>query len=173
MWNYTPQTLTEGWLRFNPTVLAFTLINAAGKPVVQGGSTQTLTLRMANRKPAGITLKPGVLAPEGTPAQGAILYVHFGALVAPADVPAITLSADGWSFAQQSDAVYGTYFAATPLGGAVALDPGASVDIAVGGLKAASDVVEAHVFVDYYAIEGISDGVFVDTVTVQQPSKPK
>ncbi len=170
VWKYTPQSLTEGWLRINQTQLIFAISNASGKAVVIGGATQALTLTVANAKPNQITFTPGVLATEGTPPNGSIFYLHFGELVAAADVPSIGLTADGWSFAAQSDAIYGAYWAATPVGAAVSLAPGASLTIAVTNLKAATSLNQAKLYFDYYAVDGTASGVFTDTVVVSTPS---
>jgi hypothetical protein len=171
VWQYTSQSLTEGWLRINQTQLTFDLVNASGKGVIAGGATQSLTLNVTNAKPNTVTFQPGALAPEGTPPKGSVFYIHFGALVAAADVPAISLSAPGWSFAAQQDPIYGAYWAATPTTGApVALPPAASFKIEVAGLKAASDLSQAALYFDYYSVDGTANGVFTDTVVVTKPS---
>jgi hypothetical protein len=166
VWNYTPQSLTEGWLRINQTQLSFDLLNAGGKAVVNGGQTQNMTLTIRNAKPNVITFNPGVLAPEGAKPNGSIFYIHFGELVDKADVPSITLAAQGWSFAPQKDSIYGAYWAATPVGNAVALQPDATVSVTVTGLKAASTLSQANVYFDYYAVDGTADGVSTDTIVV-------
>jgi|GEM_PF-1101238 len=170
IWSYTPQSLTEGWLRLNQTQLSFALLNASGKPAVAPGANPRLTLRVTNAKPNLLTFPPGVLAAEGTVPKGSIFYVHFGELVAQSDVAAITLAATGWSFALQSDQVYGNYWAATPVGNAVTLAPSASLDIALSGLKAVSGLAQARVFFDYYAVDGAANGVFTETVVVTAPA---
>jgi hypothetical protein len=183
MWTYTPQTLTEGWLRFNPAVLTAELVNGDGQPIANGGAAQAMTLNLVNRKPAPITFTSGTAAKEGTPAAGSIFYIHFGNLVAEADVAAISLCAPGWTFTPFSDGVYGSYFAATaeasvtlaPAPGArasAAAVAASTIAVAVGGLKAATGVAQAHVFIDYYSVKGIADGVAEATVTVTQPPPP-
>jgi hypothetical protein len=170
VWHYTPQSLTEGWLRINQLQIGFALTNAAGKPVVTGGATQNMTLTVTNDKPNALTFVPGILAPEGTPAQGSIFYLHFGDLVAAADVPSLQPSASGWSFAVQNDALYGTYWAATPLGASVPLAAGASLTISVSNLKATSSAGQAKIYFDYYAVDGAADGVFVENIVVERSS---
>lgn len=167
VWNYTPQTLTEGWLRLNPTLLSFDLLNSAGKALVVGGETQSVTLRVTNRKPASITfVPPGKFLPEGEPlANGSIVYLHFGALVDQSNVAGMTLSAPGWSFRDFQDDLYGHYWAATPTTPA-SLVPGQSCDIQISGLTAASNAVQAQLHVDYYGVGGVGDGVFADLVTI-------
>jgi hypothetical protein len=183
MWSYTPQTLTEGWLRFNPSVLTAALVNGDGQPIANGGASQAMTLNLVNRKPAAITFTPGIAASEGSPPRGSIFYVHFGNLVAEADVSAISLSALGWTFTPFSDSVYGTYFGATAtaavtlapapgVGASAAAVAASTIEIAVTGLKAATGIAQAHLFVDYYAVTGIADGVAEATVTVIQPPPP-
>ncbi|MFO1431303.1 MAG: hypothetical protein U1F76_14360 [Candidatus Competibacteraceae bacterium] len=166
VWAYTPQSLTEGWLRLNQTQLTFRITDAAGKAVVIGGATQKLTLTVTNRKPNSVTFTPGVLAPEGESPRGSVFYLHFGGLVAPDDVPNIEFSAAGWNFASfQRDAIYGAYWAATPRD-AIKLEPAAALTIAVTGLKAADNLAQARLYFDYYRIDGTADGVFTDTVVV-------
>jgi hypothetical protein len=170
VWHYTPQSLTEGWLRINQLRLGFALTNQAGKAVVTGGATQNLTLTLTNDKPNQVTFTPGVLAAEGTPPKGSIFYLHFGELVADDDVAKIGLAAPGWSFASQQDAVYGAYWAATPTEDAVALAPGASLAIAVTNLKVTTSLAQAKLCFDYYAVDGAANGVFTDMVVVSQSS---
>lgn len=166
VWRYTPQSLTEGWIRINQTQLEFALLNSSGKAVVTGGGTQNLTLVVSNAKPNTITFTPGVLAPEATPPQGSIFFIHFGDLVADDKVAEIGLAAEGWSFAAQSDSLYGAYWAATPTGGPVSLAPGASFEIGVTGLTAVDTLTQAKLYFDYYAVEGTASGVATDTVVV-------
>lgn len=165
VWHYTPQSLTEGWLRINPVQLGFTLANGQGQAIVAGGVSQDLTLTVANDKPNAVTFTPGVLAAEGTPPQGSIVYIHFGNLVAQADVAAIGLSAPGWQFAPQLDDIYGAYWSATPTA-SVPLSPGASFTVQVTGLKARDAAGQANVYFDYYDVDGASSAVFTDTVVV-------
>lgn len=176
MWSYTPQSLTEGWLRFNPALIAASLTNGQGQPLATGGQVQAMTLTIANRKRTPVSFSAAEPVPEGTPADGSIFYVHFGTLVAQDDVAAIDLAADGWTFTPESDPVYGPYFAATrsapltlgPSGGGGGFPD--HFDIALTGLKAATGIALAHVFVDYYDLDGVSDGVATATVTVTQPA---
>lgn len=170
LWSYTPQSLTEGWLRLNPTQLTLALLNASGTAVVVPGANPALTLRISNAKPNTITFQPGVLAPEGTPPAGAIVYFHFGDLVAQSDVATMALSAPDWSFALQTDPVYGSYWSATPAITPVTLASMASIDVQLTGLTAASGVMQARVFFDYYALDGVANGVFAETVIVSAPS---
>ncbi len=168
VWDYTPQTLTEGWLRLNPTLLSFEILNA-GDPTAPlvGGATQAVILRVTNRKPLQIAVHPGVIAPEGTPAQGSIFYVHFGTLVAQSAVAAMAFEAVGWTFQAMSDSTYGRYWAATPVVDII-LGPGDSFDIAVSGMEVATNVVQAQITTDYYDVDGANDGVFLDSATITQ-----
>ncbi|KUZ80128.1 hypothetical protein [Burkholderia ubonensis] len=167
VWNYTPQTLTEGWLRLNPTLLSFDLLDSGGKALVMGGQTQSVTLRVTNRKLAPITfLPPGKFMPEGEPlANGSIVYLHFGALVDPANVTGMSLSAAAWRFQAFHDDLYGHYWAAIPTTQA-ALAPAQSFDIQISGLTAVANAVQAELYIDYYGVGGVSDGVFADLVTI-------
>jgi hypothetical protein len=165
VWDYTPQSLTEGWLRINPVQLGFALTNSAGKATVTAGAAQDLTLSVANDKPNTITFNPGTLAPEGTPPQGSVFYIHFGSLVAQADVPAIGFSARGWQFAPQQDDIYGAYWSATPTA-PVQLVSGISFAIQVSGLKVTAAAGQVSVFFNYYGVDGAASGVFTDMVVV-------
>lgn len=167
--DYSPQSLTEGWLRLNPTVLRFDLLNATGQALLTGGAAQTMTLRVTNAKPALVTFTPGQLQAEGQPPQGSQFFVHLGALVDQADVAATRFSADGWSFAAQNDPRYGAYWAATPSVAPVSLESGESFDIQVDNLKAVGNAVQAQLYFDYYDVDGSSDGVSTQLVTIQEP----
>lgn len=179
LWSYTPQTLTEGWLRFNPTVLTAALLNAAGQPLAVAGATQSMTLRLTNRAPVQLTFGKGAPVPESAKSKPSIFYVHFGKLVAEADVAALVLSSPGWTFTAYDDAIYGRYFAATATadvtlavwtGPDVATPPPESmIEVTVGGLKAATGLAQAHLALDYYAVAGVSDGVAEATVTINPP----
>lgn len=179
IWHYSPQTLTEGWLRFNPSVLTATLLNAGGQPIAQGGQVQTMTLQIVNRAPIPITFSLGAPVPESRTPSGSIFYIHLGQLIDDPDWSNVSCTAPGWSFTLYADAVYGHYIAATCLapvtlppfnsGDSAALGAlSAELDITLGGLKASADVTQAHISVDYYAVDGISDGVASNIVTVNQ-----
>jgi hypothetical protein len=171
VWQYTPQSITEGWLRLNPVVLKFSLLNSSGAPVVTAGAVNNLTLTIKNLRQSGITFTPGVLTNEGTPPKGSVFYIHFGALVDSANVASMQISAEGWTFQSITDATYGTYWAATPAAGnPVTLAPGASLQITVAQLKAASKGTQAQVYFDYYDVEGDNDGVDVAVVAIQSKS---
>jgi hypothetical protein len=166
VWAYTPQRLSEGWLRLNPVLLDFDLTDADGKPVVTGGMPNTLTLTVTNKATRSIAFRPGATVPEGTAPTGSLFYLHLGALVAQPDVPLISLSAPGWSFELFTSAQYGAYWAAAPQTGVV-LDAGTSLAIAVTNLVPLATASQAQVYFDYYEIDGMSDGVYVDVLAVQ------
>lgn len=180
VWDYTPQSLTEGWLRFNPSVLTAALLNAAGQPLAQGGQVQTMTLQLVNRAPIPITFTAGTLVPESQPPAGSIFYIHLGKLIDAPDWSNLTATAPGWIFKLYADDVYGHYLAATSLV-PVTLEPfvsgasassastGSMIEITLGNLKASAAVNQAHISVDYYDVEAISDGVAGNVVTVNQP----
>jgi hypothetical protein len=162
MWSYTPQSLTEGWLRLNPALIGAALINGRGQPVAAGGQVQAMTLRITNRKATPVSFAP----------DGSVLYIRFGTLVAAADVAALEARADGWSFTVKTDPADGACLAATcaaplTLDAAGAASPATDFfDIALSGLKAAAGIVQATVQVDYYEVEGIVDGIASASVTV-------
>ncbi|MBV8488308.1 MAG: hypothetical protein JO161_08515, partial [Planctomycetaceae bacterium] len=141
VWGYTPQTLTEGWLRLIPVLLSFDILDASGaKAPLKGGANQTVILRVTNRKPAPVTFHPGT-----------IFNVHFGQLVAQSDVAHMIFTADGWNFQPAND---GPYWAATPAA-QVDLPPGKSFDITVSGLNAVANAVQAEVSTAYYNVHGV------------------
>ena len=173
VWQYTPQTVTEGWMRLNPEVLRFTLANRAGAPVVVSGATTDLVLTVANERLADIAFQPGTIASEGTPATGSVFYIHFGSLVDQSNVSAIEPSAAGWSFQSLRDPRYGAYWGATPVAGStVTLEPdGTPLSITLGNVQvAATTDTQVQVYFDYYQVTGVADGVDAAVVAVQSGS---
>jgi hypothetical protein len=166
VWAYTPQQVDEGWLRLNPIVLGFELTDASGKPVVQAGQPNSLTLTVTNRARRAVTFRHGAPVAEGSAPAGSVFYVHFGPLVAQSAVGQIALSATGWTFECFSSSQYGAYWAAAPAAD-VELAAGAALSIAVGHLVPSPPGAQAQVAFDYYAIDGIDDGVSVDVLAVQ------
>ena len=174
VWQYSPQSLTEGWLRLNPALLRFQLSGDGGAPVVTAGSTTSLSLAITNTRGAPVTFTPGTLASETQPVQGSVFYVHFGTLVDQEQVAAITFSAAGWRFQALTDARYGSYWAATPQDTPVTLAPGESVTIALSDVAvAAGNRAQSRVYFDYYQLTGLDDGVDVAILAVQQPAIPR
>lgn len=167
VWQYTPQQVTEGWLRLSPEVLAFTLQNASGGASVKPGVANTLTLTVTNRRRTTVTFTPGQVAVEGSPPAGSVWYVHFGALVAASQVASISPSAPGWVFEALHDDQYGAYWGATPAPGAdVSLSPGQALTVTLANVVAASGGSQASVYFDYYAVQGVNDGVDVAIVAI-------
>lgn len=166
VWSYTPQQITEGWLRLNPVLLSFDLLDAEEKPIVVAGRANALTLHVVNRSRRQIAFDPGAPVPEGTAPAGSVFYVHLGRLVAEADVAQISFSAPGWTFQCFDSPRYGAYWAAAPAA-RVALAPDRGLEIAVTNLLVAADATEGRVFFDYYAIDGLNDGIFADALAVQ------
>jgi hypothetical protein len=167
IWQYSPQSLTEGWLRVNPTVLRFSLTNASGAPVVDAPGPASLTLTVKNLRQVSVTFSPGTIVDEDSPKQGSLVYVHFGALVPQAAVPSIVLAAAGWTFTPLSDSVRGNYWAGTPNGAAVTLPPGGSFSVAISGLTIAEGLVQSKVYFDYYGVAPDSDGTDIALIAVQ------
>jgi hypothetical protein len=167
VWAYTPQQVREGWLRLNPITLQYALTDSDGKPLVLAGQPNALTLTVTNGARRTVTFRPGTPVAEGIPPAGSVFYLHFGTLVAQAAVGQITLTAPGWAFQTFASPQYGAYWAAAPTAG-VALPAAGSLQIAVGGLVPSAAGSQAQVSFDYYAIDGIDDGVFADVLTVQQ-----
>lgn len=173
VWQYSPQQLTEGWLRLNPEVLAFTLQNASGRASVKGGAANTLTLTITNRRQADVTFNPGELANEGTPPVGSVFYIHFGALIDPSQVASVQPSAAGWTFQALHDAQYGDYWAATPAAGSpVTLGPGQALTITLADVIAVNTASQAQIYFDYYGVQGVNDGVDIAIVAIQTGTPP-
>lgn len=162
LWAYSPQTLTEGWLRLNPQLLQFRLTGADGTPVVAAGSSTSLGLQVRNTRGAPITFAPS---------QGSVFYIHFGTLVDADQVGSIQLTAVGWRFEALTDARYGSYWAATPDGAPVMLAPGEQLAMTLANVSiAAGTRAQSRVYFDYYHLAGVDDGVDETILTVQQPS---
>jgi hypothetical protein len=171
VWQYSPQTLAEGWLRLNPELLQFALVAAGGSPVVTAGATVTLTLTITNKRRTPIAFAPASIVQEAAPKQGSLFYIHFGTLVGAAQVAAMRLSATGWQFQSLNDAHYGNYWGAAPTGATVTLKPGAALTITIDNVAvAAGSRVQSRVFFDYYNVTGIDDGVDIAILAVQQPN---
>ena len=136
---------------------------------MQAGAANALSLIIANRKPGPITFTAGTLVPEGNDAKGSIFYAHFGSLVAAADVAKIAFAAADWSFRQITDQRYGAYWAATPTKDKT-IPPGGHIAIAVTGLTPSSGVVQAQIYFNYYDLQGSSDGVSIELLSIQGKS---
>ncbi|HEY5981822.1 MAG TPA: hypothetical protein VIT41_19520 [Microlunatus sp.] len=169
LWAFSPQQVREGWLRLNPIVLRFTLTGVGGTPVVHTGQANALTLTVTNAAQRSVTFRPGAPVAEGTPSSGSVFYLHLGTLVAPPDVTRIQLGGPDWSFQSFTSPQYGPYWAAAPTA-ALTLGPGEQLRLSVAGLIAAPVGSQAQVTFDYYDIDGIDDGVFVDVLTVAAPA---
>jgi hypothetical protein len=169
VWQYSPQSLDEGWMRLNPELLRFAL-STGGSSVVTPGQTYTLTLSITNTRSVPVTFKLPVPPDGSNPAvPGSILYMHFGSLVSATDVPSIQPSATGWSFQPQNDTQYGSYWSATPTGTPQTLAPGATITISLANVKIASNTkTQAQVYFDYHNLTGCDDGVDVTLMTLQQ-----
>lgn len=173
VWNYTPQILTEGWLRLNPQLLEFRLLNPDKHPLVMGGQANKLTLNITNKKGSTVTFNfnAGQLKAEGEISDGSIFYIHFSHLVADKDILNIQLSAPGWRFKLFNDPRYGNYWAAAPADAAITVHHNKTITIDVENVVALSSIVQAYVYFDYYNVDGLQDGVFDDLIAVQQPGK--
>ena len=171
VWQYSPQNISEGWLRLNPNVLQFTLLNRFAQPTVDGGTSNALSLTIKNLRQATISFRPAAIVNEGVPPSGSLFYIHFGGLVAAADVASIQITAAGWTFQSLQDARYGSYWGATPIAGAaVDLAPGASLNISLTNIKVSSQAARAQVYFAYYNVAGDNDGVAVALLTIEQPA---
>lgn len=171
VWGYTPQTISEGWLRFNQQNLRFTIADKDGKAILTGGEANDgLRLILANDKPGDMTFQPGDTPVEGQKPGGSVFYVHLGAAVAPDDVSRIRFSAPGWTFVALADPLHGAYWAATPSSAAVTLEPRTTLAINVDNLVVPAGVARASIGYHYYDVNGTSDGVFTQSVTIRARS---
>jgi hypothetical protein len=159
MWRFSPQTLTEGWLRLNPELLRFSL-TSDGEPVVTAGSIASLTLTLTNTQPVPITFEPGKTVGESLSDTGSVFYAHFGSLVPGAQVATIKPSAAGWQFLALDDKRYGNYWCATP-DSAVTLGPGTSLTITLDNVAiSACAPAQARVYFYYDNLVGCGDGIY-------------
>lgn len=172
VWGYSPQTINEGWLRFNQQNLLFTLANADGKQILAGGApNNSLTLTVTNAKPGDMTFVPSDTPLEGQAPSGSVLYIHLGAAVAAGDVAKASFSADGWTFKPLNDAQHGHYWAATPSSANVELKAQQTLTIKVDNLIVQNGITRSSLGYDYFNVTGTSDGVFTQTITIQPKSK--
>lgn len=169
-WGYTPQKIVEGWLKLNPQLLEFSLVNCDGKPMVSAGEANSLRLEILNRKPGSITFNPGQLIPEGSLNQGTVFYLHLGLLVNATDITQIKVSAPGWQFQNINSSKHGVYWAGTPApGNPVFLGQNEKVGIVVENVRVLAVAAQLPVYFNYYNIEGLNDGTSKQLLTVQQP----
>jgi len=169
VWAYSPQGLTEGWLRLNPDVLTFTLANNAGKPVVNPGQSNTLTLTITNKLQGNVEFEASSIVHEGDTPSGSLIYVHFGSFIQPSDVANVTLTATGWTSQVLVDPVYGTYLAFTPNPGtSVPLQSNQSLTFTMANVKVDADASGlGTLFFDYNRITGIpGDGTEDVSLTI-------
>lgn len=160
--DYTPQTIREGWLRLNPQLLRFELLNNKHQPAAIANAVNTLYLVITNRKPAQITFNPDA---NGN-TEGSVLYFHFGTLVDQMNVPLIEFLAAGWSFKALKDSRYGNYWAATP-DNEVQLKTGESVTVTLSNLKTSAQTGQVQMYFDYFRITGLNDGIDATIITLK------
>jgi len=171
VWQYSPQTLTEGWLRLNPQLLRFRLA-AGDHPVVTAGATVSLDLSIKNTRGAPVTFTPAALTGETSLPEGSIFYIHFGPLVDAAQVGAMRFTASGWRFGAFTDARYGSYWAAAPDRAPVTLAPGQQLTMTIANVAISAGArAQGRVHFDYYNLAGLDDGVDVDVLTVTAPGR--
>lgn len=164
---YTPQTISEGWLRLNPMLLEFNLLNKEGMPVLKKDALNAMTLQIANKKGVEITFVPGRLVEEGGKKSGSIFYIHLAGLVANDDIQNIVITASGWDTKLMSSPKYGDYWALTPVyNQPIKLEHGGSINISITNIKATSSMTQAQLYFDYYNIDGLNDGVYEELVTL-------
>ncbi|GCE50422.1 hypothetical protein EI42_03700 [Thermosporothrix hazakensis] len=168
VWAYTPQHITEGWLRLNPQLLLFSLLNPGGQPVAQRAKANTLTLTLKNKCKSSIVFQPGQLLPEGENNYGSILYLHFGGLVESQNIPEIRWKAEGWAFQRFNDTRYGNYWAFTPVAGKpITLQPEEGITLTLENVIVTSRNAQEHVYVDFYNLDGLNNGVYDILIAVQ------
>jgi hypothetical protein len=170
VWQYSPQTLTEGWLRLNPQLLRFRL-TAGDHPVVTAGATGPLDLAIKNTRGAPVTFTPGAITGETSPAGGSVFYIHFGVLVDAAQVGSMRFTAPGWRFEAFTDARYGSYWAAAPERAPVTLAPGQQLTMTIANVAISAGArAQGRVHFDYYNLAGLDDGIDVAVLAVTAPA---
>jgi hypothetical protein len=168
-WTYSPQTILEGWLRLDPELLLFDLFNADGKSILVRGVNNNLTLKVANKQGRPVAFAPATLVPEGTPPNGSIFYIHLGSAVPQGTIADIVFQADGWTFAVFTDAIFGTYWGATPTRQLV-LAGGDDFSIKVNNLTVETDKQQIMIYFDYYQVANVNDGSYQDLLSVNSSS---
>ena len=166
VWQYSPQSLTEGWLRLNPELLRFSLTNTDGTPVVTAGSPTSMKLKLSNGFRTPITFKRSLSDKENQPDSGSVFFIHFGSLVPDTQVASIQPSAPGWQFEALRDNRYGNYWAVTPIDSLI-LASGESLSMSLRNVMINDNVsAQVRVYFDYDNILGCSDGVEEVLITV-------
>ncbi|MDX2361884.1 MAG: hypothetical protein QNK23_13830 [Crocinitomicaceae bacterium] len=165
IYDYSPQNIVEGWLRLNPDLLLFNLLNSDDKPIASGGSTEVLKLLVSNKKKSPIEFTPGQLINEGNPNTGSVIYIHFGTLIDRADVASLVMEAENWDFKSLNDVKYENYWAATPKAN-VTLENDESLTFTISSAKIADVGGQIQVFYDYYDITGLNDGVNSSLISI-------
>lgn len=167
VYNFTPQRITEGWLRLNPVLLEFALLNSLQQPVTQAGATVALQMVLTNSKPGSILFMPGQLIAEEMPNTGSAIYIHFGRFMRQTDIPDIQFSATGWQFLSLTSPLYGYYWEATPLAPVTVL-PGRNILFQLANVKTADEIGQHQLFFDYFNITGLNDGVGNCIITLEK-----
>ncbi|AMR33477.1 hypothetical protein A0256_19650 [Mucilaginibacter sp. PAMC 26640] len=163
--DYTPQTIREGWLRLNPQLLRFEMLNDRQQASAPANTLTTLYLVVTNRKPATIKFIPGVFPLLGAQNTGSLLYFHLGGLVDQAKVSAIQPMADGWQFRAMNTQRYGNYWAATPVN-EVSLLPDDSFTITLANLQTSGQTGQIQMYFDYLNITSLNDGIDAPLITL-------
>lgn len=176
IWAYTPQRIKEGWLRMNPLLLEFMMVDAKNNPVVTRGQFNSMTLVIVNKKHSSIKFTPGSLVEEEKQKSGSIFYIHLGDLVDQKDIDQIQFSAENWTFQKFKSNKYGQYWAAVPTKDII-LNPFTpeksiskteySFTISVTNLMVSARGAQSQVYFDYYNVDGLNDGVYMELLTVQ------
>ena len=162
---YTPQKLVEGWIKLNPDLLKFQLLNTSGKPVASAGKPNELRLKMVNKKPGPLVFKPGELINEGQSNSGSVFYIHFGKLVQSDDIPKLTISSVDWVFKALNDDKYQNYWVATPSKD-VTLEENKDIEFTLKNVIVSKIEGQANLYFDYYGIDGLNDGVTANIILI-------
>lgn len=167
---YTPQSLNEGWLRLNPQLLEYIILNADKQPQAIANAANKLTLVMTNKKPVDLEFKPGQLTHARLANTGSVFYIHFGRMVPQENVRLLSITCAGWQFEWKYDKLNGNYWAATPTARHI-LGPGTSLDFELANVITANITGQVQVYVEYYNVEGVNDGVNSLLITLTDPTK--
>lgn len=160
---HTPLALAEGWLRFNPDLLEFNLRAESGGPILVG-KKQNLNVSITNRKAAKIKIK-----------VNSKISIHLGDLLGAMDATSINLPQvedpdQRWEASKGANADKSILdISAVGIkepGNDCELLPGASWKILLKDVEVTAHAAQAHVYFDYFDVEGLPNGVHVDTVAL-------
>jgi len=89
-------------------------------------------------------------------------------LVESQNIPEIRWKAEGWAFQRFNDTRYGNYWAFTPVAGKpITLQPEEGITLTLENVIVTSKNAQEHVYVDFYNLDGLNNGVYDILIAVQ------